>query len=81
MHRITDICIKCPAAPKGAMYLLFNISIVDTALYCQLESLSTVDVWSANHFRSIEGFFLFLCFPLKLFSPPGIAGGSLWYNQ
>ena len=31
-----------------------NISVDDTALNCRLKSLSTVDVWSANHFCSID---------------------------
>ena len=73
--------INARSPPKGHSISYLTISVVDTAPYCQLESLSAVDVWLANHFCSIEGFFLFLCFPLKLFSPPGIAGGSLWYNQ
>ena len=31
-----------------------NISVDDTALNCRLKSLSTVDVWLANHFCSID---------------------------
>ena len=31
-----------------------NISVDDAALNCRLKSLSTVDVWSANHFCSID---------------------------
>ena len=58
---------------RVSFYLGLN-SIV-TAINCQLESLSTVDMWLANNFCSTEGFFLFLYCPLKLFFAPGIAGG------
>ena len=64
----------------GNVSFCSNVSIDDTFLSCQLEFLSTVDVWSANLFCSIEGFFLFLYCPLKFFSPPGIAGGSVSKN-
>lgn len=60
---------------KGQSIFFFNISIDVTILYCHLKSLSTVDVWSANLFCSIEGFFFIALLPAKAFFSPRYSRG------
>ena len=53
------------------MYLsILTFFVDDSALNCQLESLSIVDVWSANHFCSIGGFFFISLLSAKAFLFP-----------